>query len=110
MNASTLIGINSKCPRPFLSFLECALNWTKKQHFDKFYQFLKIVTIQIQIRHVRDHMGKENTIISLMDWKIIMFDHEDIKTVKVIWSLSIFFPHVKSKKWSPKKYELKGYN
>jgi len=28
----------SKHPRPFLSFLEFALNWTKIQHFGKFYQ------------------------------------------------------------------------
>jgi len=50
----------------------------------------KIVTVEIQTRHVRDHIEKENTTISLMDWKIIMFDHEGVKTMKwVIWSLSI---------------------
>jgi len=49
-----------KCSRPILSFLECALNWTKKrQHFDKFYQFFRIVTMQIQNRHVKDHMSKK---------------------------------------------------
>jgi len=52
-------------------------------------------------------MKKENTTVSLMDWKIIMFDHEGVKIAKVIWSLSILFSHVKSKNWSPKKYEVK---
>jgi len=82
------------CPRPFLSFWKLALNWTKSQHFDKLYQFW-IVTIQIQTRDVRDHLGKKK---SLMDWKIIMFDHERVKTLKVILSLSILFSYVKSKK------------
>ncbi len=59
---------------PFLSFLEVALNWTKSQHFGMLYHFKKSVTVQIQIRHVRDHLGKENTTISPMDWKIIRFD------------------------------------
>jgi len=44
-----------------------------------------------------DHISKENTRISLMDWKIIMFDQEGVKIVKVIWSFSIFFLQVKSK-------------
>jgi len=41
-----------------------------------------IVIIQIQTRHVEDYIGKENTTISLMDWKIIMFDHEGFKMVE----------------------------
>jgi len=36
-----------------------------------------------------------------------MFDHEGVKTVKVIWSL---FLHVKPKKIGPPKYEIKGHN
>ncbi len=59
--------------------------------------FFGIVTVQIQIRDVRDHMGKENTTISLMGWKIIIFDHEGVKTLNVIWSLSILLSHVNSK-------------
>jgi len=35
-------------------------------------------------RHVRDHIGKENTIVSLIDGKIKMFDHEGVKVAKVI--------------------------
>jgi len=57
-----------------------------------------------------DHIGKENSIVSLMDWKIIMFDEEGVKIVKVIWSLSIFFLRVKSKLKSWKKYEVEGHN
>jgi len=33
----------------------------------------------MQTRHVRDEIGKENTTISLMDLKIITFDHEVLK-------------------------------
>jgi len=69
-----------------------------------------IVTVQIQTRHVRDHIGKENTTISLVDGKIIMFDHESVKTMEVIWSLSIYFSGVKSKKVVTQKYEDKGLN
>jgi len=35
------------------------------------------------------HTGKENTTISLIDWKILMFDHKDVEIVKVIWTLFI---------------------
>jgi len=49
-------------------------------------------------------MEKENTTISFMDWKVIMFDHEDVKIVKVIWTISVFFSHVKTKKLVTKKY------
>jgi len=38
---------------------------------------------------------KKNTTILLLDWKITIFDHEGVKTVKVIWNLSIIFSHVK---------------
>jgi len=86
-----------------LSFLEFALNWIKCQHFDKLYQFFGNVTVQIQTRHVRDCIGKENTTISLMEWKITMFDHEGVKTTIVMWSLSIHFSQVKSKKLMTKK-------
>jgi len=52
-----------------------------------------------------------NCPLSLMDWKIIMFDHEGVKTMKVIWSLSIFFSRVKSKiKVIQNKYEVEGHN
>jgi len=57
--------------------------------------FFWIVTIKIQTRHTIDYVGKENTTISLMNWKIIMFDHEGAETAKVISSLSILFLHVK---------------
>jgi len=41
---------------------------------------------------------KKNMIVSLMNWKIIMFDQEGAKIAKVgVWSLSIYFSHVKSK-------------
>jgi len=83
--------------------------------------FLWIVTIQIQTRNVRDQIGKENTTISLMDCKIInLYIYQKRKEKKdynvwsrlqkVIWCLSILFLHVKSKSWSPKKYEVKGLN
>jgi len=50
-----------------------------------FVNFLKFVTVQSQNRHVKGHMGKKRKIISLMDWKIIMFDYEVLKLfVKVI--------------------------
>jgi len=66
---------------------------------------------KIQIKHVRDHMGKENTTISqVMDWNFIMFDHKGVKIVKVIWSLSFFFLHVKLKKPITKKYDVQGHN
>ncbi len=46
-----------------------------------------------------------------MDWKIIMFDREVVKTMNVIWSLSILFsPTSNLKNWSPKKYKVKGHN
>jgi len=59
--------------------------------YNKFYHLKKIVIAKIQNGHVRDYMGKENIAISLMDWKIIVFDHKGVKIVKVIWSLSILF-------------------
>jgi len=69
------------------------------------------VTIQIQSRHVRHHIGKENTSISLMDWKIVMFDHEGVIIVKKSWSLSILFLHdVKSRKLVSKIFDVKGPN
>jgi len=43
--------------------------------------------MQIQTKNVRDYIGKENTTISLVDWKIIMFNYKGDKTLKVIWSL-----------------------
>jgi len=70
--------------------------------------FFWIVTIQIQTRHGRDHIGKEKTTISLMEWKLIMFDHECVKTAKVMWSLSTSFRKSNLKSWWPKKYEVKG--
>jgi len=33
-------------------------------------------TIQIQSRDVRNHIGEENTTLSLMDWKVRMFDQK----------------------------------
>jgi len=45
-----------------------------------------------------------------MEWKIIMYDHEGVKIVKVMWSLSIFFLQVKSKKLVIKNYDGKGPN
>jgi len=102
-------SITPKCPRPFLSFLEFALNWTKRQHFVSFINFFLIAIVQIQTRHARDHGGKENSTISLIGWKIIMLDHEGVKIVKVIWSLSICFSQGKSKKLVTKKnMRLKG--
>ena len=59
--------------------------------------FKKIVTVQIQTTYVRDHIGKENTIVSLVDWKIIKFDQEGVETMKVMKSLSILFSHLKFK-------------
>jgi len=39
-----------------------------------------------------------------------MFDHEGVKTTKVMRSLSILFSQVKSKNLVTKKYEVKGPN
>jgi len=93
-----------------LSFLEFALNWTKCQYFDKLHQFFWIVIVQIQTRHIRDRLGKENTSTLLMDWKIIMFNHEGVQIAKVMWSLWILFSQVKSKKLVTKKYKIKEPN
>jgi len=71
-----------------------------------FINFFWIATIQIQTIHIRDHMGKENTTISLVDWKLIMFEHKGVKIVKVICCLSILFSHVKSKKLVTKQMRL----
>jgi len=49
------------------------------------------MTIQIQTKHVEDLIGKENTIISLEDWKIIMFDDEGVKIVKWFEVFQSFF-------------------
>jgi len=98
-------------PKAFFNFLEFALSWTKSQHFGKFYELFiyLFITAQIQTKHVGDYMRKENTTISLIDWKIMMFNHEGVKITKVIWSLSILFSHVKTKKnGHPKDMRLKG--
>jgi len=73
------------------------------------------ITIQIQTRHVTNHKRKENTTISLMDWKIIMFNHEGVKTMKArVWKWFEVFQssiHMSNLKcWLPKKYEGKGPN
>jgi len=47
---------------------------------------------------------------SVIDWNIIMYYHEGVKIVKVIWSLSIFFHMSNFKSWSPKQYEDKKTN
>jgi len=96
--------------KAIFELLGSALCWIRSQHLDKYHQFLWIVIVNIQTRHVRDDMGKENTTISLIDWKIIMFDHEGVKTTKVIWSLSILFLHVKPKIDITKKNEVKAHN
>jgi len=101
----TSLSLTPECPRPTLSFLEIALNWTKSQHFDKLNQFFWIVTIQIQTRHVRDHIGKENTTIAFKDWNIIMLDHQGFKTMK-IFELSFCMSNLKN--WLPKNVRLKG--
>jgi len=80
-----------------LSFQEFALKWTKSQHFNKLYHLKKIVTGQIQIRHVSDRIRKENTKTSLMDWKIIMFDHES-KWFEVFQS-SFYMSNLKMRIW-----------
>jgi len=53
-------------------------------------------------------MEKENTTISLMDWKIITFDHEGIKTTKrfEIFQSSFHMSNLKSS--SPKDMKIKG--
>ena len=82
--------------------LEFALNWTKSQNFDMIYNFFGNVIVQIQTRHIKDHLEEKKT-LSFTDWKLIMFDHEGIKIAKVTWSLSIQFSKVKSKKLVTKK-------
>jgi len=57
--------------------LEFALNWTNNQHLIDWINFFWIVIVQIQTRHVRNHMGKENT-------TVIIFDHEGVKIMKKI--------------------------
>jgi len=63
-----------------------------------------------KIRCVRDHMGKENTTISLMDWKIIMLDHKGFKLCKCFEVFQFSFYKSNRKNWSPRKYEVKGHN
>jgi len=48
-----------------------------------FNSFFEIITIQIQMRCILDYIGKENTIISLID-KIIIFDQKGIKPMKMM--------------------------
>jgi len=58
-----------------------------------------------------DHIGKKNITMSPTDWKIIMFDHKGVKTMNVIWILSIFFIHIKSENCGHEKnMKCKGYN
>jgi len=84
-------NLTPKCPMPFLRFLEFILNWTKKSiFFRKLYQIFKTIIKQIQTRHIKDPVEEENTTILLMDWKIIMFDYEGVKTMKVIWRCQIW--------------------
>jgi len=55
-------------PKVFFDLLGICSKLNKKQHFDELYQFKKKQkNIQIQTRHVRDCLGKENTTISLVD-------------------------------------------
>jgi len=90
-------------PKTFFEILEICSKLNKKSTFWWVVSIFLIVIIQIQNRHVRDHIEKEITTISLMDWKIIMFDYEGDKTTKMMSSLSIFFSQVKSKKLVTKK-------
>jgi len=54
-------------------------------------------------------MGKKIQNITYGELRIIMFDHEDAKIVKVIRSLLIFFLHVKPNKIDhSKNVRLKG--
>jgi len=48
-----------------------------------------IVMTQIQNRCVMNYTGKEYTTISLANWKIILFDNEDVKFLKSIKPLCI---------------------
>jgi len=85
-------------PKAYLAFLGICSNWKKRQHFDKLYQFLWFVTIQIQTRHVKDHIKEKNSTILFIDQKILMFDPEGVRNTKMILSLSICSSHLKSKK------------
>jgi len=58
-----------------------------------------------------DHIGKENTTFSLVDWKILIFNQEGVKIIKVtVWSLSIQFWHLESKIGVIKNMRLKEDN
>jgi len=70
--------------------------------------FFGNVIIQIQTRDIKDHLGKENATISLMDWKIIMFDHEGVKLQKWVEVFQSSFHMSNLKIWSPKNFRLKG--
>jgi len=75
------------------------------EHFHKLYQFLlNCDCTKFKLRH-RDHIGKENITISLANWKIIMFDHKGVKTVKK-FQFSFCMSTLKS--WSLKKHEVIG--
>jgi len=56
------------------------------------YQFFWIAAVQIQTRHVKDYIGKENTTISLRDWKIIMFENckIDLKSFNLLFTYQIW--------------------
>jgi len=93
-------------PKACLELLEICSKLKKKVNiFISCTNVFWIVTIEIQTRYVRDHIGKENITISLMDWKIITFDHEGVKTTK---NFNSFFCMSILKNWSLKKYEVIG--
>jgi len=82
-------------PKACFEPLEICSNWTEKNILISWINFFWIVTVQIQTRHSRDHIGKQNTTITLQNWNIIMFDHEGVKTTK-IFELSFCMSNLKS--------------
>jgi len=54
-------------PKAFLELLGIFSKLKESQHFDMFYQFSCMTTIQNHTRHVRNNVEKENTTILFMD-------------------------------------------
>jgi len=93
-------------PKPFFELFEISLI-EQKSNINFFELQLYKFKLDIQTRHIRDHMGKENTTISLMEWMIIMFDHESVTTMNLRSFYSLFACQIK-KFGHQKNMRLKG--
>jgi len=92
-------------PRAFFELLGICFNLDLKNKFlINFITFITLITIQIQTKRVIDYAWKQK---QQYHWKIIMFDQEGVKSMKVIWSLLILFLHLNIKLRSLRKHEVK---